>query len=173
MLCALLYLRSSFSVGQRPLAYFSSDAACCVSSISAVPTSEMALGPTSNPESNPGPERPVARHPSGIATLKANMCRDHNPSTQKTVGIHWDSCKKRTIPDDPSTHKRPRMFLIYYDDVLKFTTTHINSSAYRMTPASSAIPSTSCTTETGCHLRVHCAVSAQMCRRLVAPDLLT
>ena len=110
----------------------------------------MALGPTSNPESNPGPERPVARHPSGIATPKANMCRDHNPSTQKTVGIHWDSCKKRTIPDDPSTHKRPRMFLIYYDDVLKFTTTHINSSAYQMTPASSAIPSTSCTTETGC-----------------------
>ena len=40
----------------------------------------------------------LARHPSGIVITDPKMCRGHDPSTQKTAGIHWDPAQKRHDP---------------------------------------------------------------------------
>ena len=44
------------------------------------------------------PERPVARHPSGITIPDPKMCRDHDPRPQKTARIHWDPTQNRHDP---------------------------------------------------------------------------
>ena len=49
----------------------------------------------------PVAERPVARHPSGITIPDPKMCRDHDPGTQKTAGIHWDPTQNRHDPRIP------------------------------------------------------------------------
>ena len=43
----------------------------------------------------------MARHPPRVTIPDPKMCRDHDPSTQKTAGIHWDPTQNTHDPEIP------------------------------------------------------------------------